>query len=341
MSKQKKKGSRRIKIDTPAASGDVQEVESEESVKGTTPAGKKSKREIELDAERTSDLELVSFLDVKFKDGESTDEEPPETPDDPAKQDTDPPTGEAEAEAAPVETQDGIDEPREEQKTEDTAQPDAEPTPAPASPEGAEPAVNGGGNGRAETNPFQAFSPAGDDEPESKAVPAGFDNELEVPMVAQGEYEDLLKRYISLVADFDNYKKRVIREKDDIRQFGIEDLTKELLMVVDNFERALTHSDTSDNIESIREGLQLVQRQFAGVLEKFGVRPIEIANGDRFDPRFHQAIEQVETNDITPGLVLNEILKGYTIMDKLLRPSLVAVSMHKSGAEPGESDAED
>jgi len=166
------------------------------------------------------------------------------------------------------------------------------------------------------------------------------DKEIAEPTVSQDAFQELQQKYISLLADFDNYKKRVIKEKEDIRSYGIEELVKELLMVVDNLERALQHAGTNDNIDSIKEGVILVLRQFQGVLEKFGIKPIEVSNGEKFDPRFHQAIEHVESKEITPGLILSEIVKGYTMKEKLLRPSLVAVSKAKSSDDEQDKEGE-
>lgn len=139
-------------------------------------------------------------------------------------------------------------------------------------------------------------------------------------------YDELYERYLRIVADFDNYKKRMIKEKADIMAYGNEELIKEFLTVVDNLERALQHSESPENTDSIVEGIKLVHRQFLAALEKFGVKPIEISPGEKFDPRIHQAIEHVEAKDLSPGLVLSEILRGYMLKDKLIRPSLVAVS---------------
>jgi molecular chaperone GrpE len=144
--------------------------------------------------------------------------------------------------------------------------------------------------------------------------------------VPKAAYDELYDKYLRLLADFDNYKKRVLREKADIIAYGNEEIIKELLAVVDNLERALQHSDLEDKDSPLLEGIKLVHRQFLASLEKFGAKPIETKVGDVFDPRIHQAIEQVESSDLTPGLVLSEVIKGYMLKDKLLRPALVAVS---------------
>lgn len=144
--------------------------------------------------------------------------------------------------------------------------------------------------------------------------------------VPKAVYDQLYDKYLRLLADFDNYKKRVLKEKADIIAYGNEEIIKELLAVVDNLERALQHSDLEDKNSPLLEGIRLVHRQFLASLEKFGAKPIDTKVGDVFDPRIHQAIEQVESSDLTPGLVLSEIVRGYMIKDKLLRPALVAVS---------------
>jgi molecular chaperone GrpE len=143
------------------------------------------------------------------------------------------------------------------------------------------------------------------------------------------EYNDLYNKYLMVVADLDNYKKRVAKEKADIATYGNEELIKELLHVLDNLERALGHSESAEETGPIVEGIKLVHKQFLGSLEKFGVRPINVARGERFDPKLHQAIERVESDEIAPGLIISEMLKGYMLRDRLLRPSLVVVSKEK------------
>jgi molecular chaperone GrpE len=146
------------------------------------------------------------------------------------------------------------------------------------------------------------------------------------------EYNDLYDRYLRIAADFDNYKKRVAKEKADIIAYGNEELIKALLNVLDNLERAIEHSGSVEDPEPIVEGVRLVYKQFLSCLEKFGVKPIDASKGREFDPRYHQAIEYVESTDVAPGVILSEMLKGYTLKDRLLRPALVAVSKEQKGA---------
>ena len=141
------------------------------------------------------------------------------------------------------------------------------------------------------------------------------------------EYLELHDQYLRLAADFENFKKRVAKEKSDLVSYGNEELIKSLLGVLDNLERAIQHSETLNNSEPIAEGIKLVHKQFLGCLEKFGVTTIGVNKGDEFDPRIHQAVERVESNEIKPGLILSELLKGYSLKDRLLRPALVSVSI--------------
>ncbi|NIP39293.1 MAG: nucleotide exchange factor GrpE [Candidatus Dadabacteria bacterium] len=142
----------------------------------------------------------------------------------------------------------------------------------------------------------------------------------------RSSYDDLYERYLRIAADFDNYKKRMSKEKTDLVTYGNEELIKALLNVIDNLERALEHSGAEGSSESIIKGVDLVYRQFISCLEKFGLSRIGADQGAKFDPNFHQAVEHVETDDIAPGLIVNEMIKGYLLKERLLRPSMVAVS---------------
>ena len=157
-------------------------------------------------------------------------------------------------------------------------------------------------------------------------------------------YDDLYERYLRIAADFDNYKKRMSKEKTDLVNYGNEELIKALLNVIDNLERALEHSGTEGSSDSIIEGVDLVYRQFISYLEKFGLSRIDADQGTRFDPNYHQAVEHIETDDITPGLVVNQMIKGYLLKERLLRPAMVAVSkgvVNKSIADkPEKNDSE-
>ncbi len=144
------------------------------------------------------------------------------------------------------------------------------------------------------------------------------------------ELEELNQQYLRLAADFENYKKRMTKDREDSIAYGNEKLIKEMLNVLDNLDRALEHSEQQEGAKPLFDGVKIVQKQFLNTLEKFGVQPIDASKGSEFDPMMHQAIEHTESDEIAPGLVLMEMLPGYTLKDRLLRPALVVVAKNSS-----------
>ncbi|HLG21355.1 MAG TPA: nucleotide exchange factor GrpE, partial [Candidatus Manganitrophaceae bacterium] len=139
-------------------------------------------------------------------------------------------------------------------------------------------------------------------------------------------------RYLRTLADFENYKKRAQKEKLEQAQFANEKLIKELLPVVDNLERALSHAKETNDFDKMVEGLELIYKQILSGLGKFGVTPIESLNRP-FDPLLHQSIGQVESEEGSSAeedRVVSETQKGYFLNDRVLRPSLVVVSKKKA-----------
>ena len=137
--------------------------------------------------------------------------------------------------------------------------------------------------------------------------------------------KELEDRILYLQADFENFKKLKLKEKQDTLKFGNETLLKELLPVIDHLEMALKHAETTEDYKSIHEGVQLTLNEFAKVLEKAGVKSIE-AIGQKFDPNFHEAFYQEEHEDKEPDTIVSEFQKGYLLNDRLIRPSRVGVS---------------
>ena len=133
--------------------------------------------------------------------------------------------------------------------------------------------------------------------------------------------EDGDTKYLRLMADFQNYKKRVEKEKKDLYSYANEKLATDLLEVVDNFERALSHEDSGDGF---KEGMEMIFKQLNGVLEKHGLAEIP-ALGEDFDPNFHNAVMTEETDEYESGKVSGVLQKGYTLNGKVIRPSMVKV----------------
>lgn len=139
---------------------------------------------------------------------------------------------------------------------------------------------------------------------------------------ASKDEEELNARYLRLAADFQNYKRRVEKERGDIYAFANEKLVVELLDVIDNFERALEHSGEN---ESFVEGMSMIFKQFKGVLEKSGVEEIS-ALGEQFDPNFHHAVLTENSVEYESGKVTQVLQKGYLLNNKVIRPSMVKVA---------------
>lgn len=133
--------------------------------------------------------------------------------------------------------------------------------------------------------------------------------------------EDSDTRYLRLMADFQNYKKRVEKEKTELYSYANEKLVTEMLDVMDNFERALEQEAVGDGF---KEGMEMIFRQLSGVLEKSGLAEIA-ALGEDFDPNVHNAVMTEDTDEYESGKVSGVMQKGYTLNGKVIRPSMVKV----------------
>ncbi len=155
---------------------------------------------------------------------------------------------------------------------------------------------------------------------------------------AQEEAAENYDRLLRVSADFENYKKRVAKEKSDLIRYGNDELIKELLPVIDNLERALEHVSSEGVQEGITGGVEMTLQQFLGVLQRFGVTPIA-AEGEPFDPTKHEAVMAQATGDYDPGHVVKELQKGYLLNDRLARPAKVVVAKADEGAESENEEA--
>jgi len=137
------------------------------------------------------------------------------------------------------------------------------------------------------------------------------------------EAKENYERYLRAVAELDNYKKRAVRDKADIIKYGKEDLIKDILPFLDSLDRALEHADVSD-AQAFKSGISLIQDQLLCCLKKHGVERIESA-GANFDPNFHEALMQIDSEDHPDNQVMSEMEKGYLLNGRLIRPSRVCV----------------
>ena len=142
---------------------------------------------------------------------------------------------------------------------------------------------------------------------------------------AEDKLEKEKKEYLFLMAEFDNFRKRTVKEKSDIIKNASESVLKGLLPIVDDFERGLEASAGQDDPSSIREGMELIYQKLVKFLASNGVKPIE-STGKPFDAEYHEAIAMVPvTDESQKGMVIDTPTKGYTINDKVLRHAKVAL----------------
>ncbi|MBD0379075.1 nucleotide exchange factor GrpE [Paenibacillus sedimenti] len=134
------------------------------------------------------------------------------------------------------------------------------------------------------------------------------------------------QRFLRVQADFDNFRRRSRAEKEDFAKYASLKLIEQLLPVVDNFDRALSSSKEAKDFDALVKGLDMTFRQLDQVLTQEGLKPIE-AVGQPFNPEFHQAIMQVESEEHEEGIVVEELQKGYMLKDKVIRPAMVKVSV--------------
>jgi len=141
----------------------------------------------------------------------------------------------------------------------------------------------------------------------------------------QKQLEEQENRYLRLRADYDNLLRRQKLEREASEKYRAQSLLTELLPVLDNFERALQVEVTSEDAVSLRKGVEMVYRQFIDATAKEGLEVIP-AEGEVFDPNFHQAVMQEQNEEKESGVVLRELQKGFKLKDRVLRPSMVSVN---------------
>jgi len=143
----------------------------------------------------------------------------------------------------------------------------------------------------------------------------------------KNELTEQKDKFVRLQAETDNFRKRLSREKEEFSQYANERLFKELLPIFDNFERAL--EDPSSDIKSFKEGLEMILKQFSSFLEKEKVEPIE-AIGKKFNPMIHEVLTSEESSEHEENTIISQFVKGYTINNRVIRPSQVVISKKPS-----------
>ena len=158
--------------------------------------------------------------------------------------------------------------------------------------------------------------------------PSQADTDTEVQKLIE-ERDALQDRLLRRQAEFENYKKRVERERSDHSQFATAEVIREMLGVLDSFDLAIRNSSSEGSADgNVLRGFDLVYKQLLDTLGRFGLKAIE-AKGQPFDPNFHQAISTVASDDLPENTIVEEFRRGYTLNGKLLRAAMVAVSAGK------------
>src|SRR5262245_38680405 len=182
-----------------------------------------------------------------------------------------------------------------------------------------------------------------DDLPESQPGPNGEAAMQEISEL-RAEVEALKDRALRALAEVENVRKRLERERDEARTYSVTRFAREMLTVADNLNRALAaapqeaRARTDDSVRAVLDGVEATARELNAALARHGVKPIE-AEGQRFDPNLHQAIAEVPARDVQPGTVVNVVQRGYLIGDRLLRPAMVTVAKADGGAPPSGNGA--
>lgn len=182
-----------------------------------------------------------------------------------------------------------------------------------------------------ETNPEKGLEPVG----------LGPSVEIEIDRL-EGEIDELRDIHLRKLAEFDNFRKRTERERAEIKRHASEELVRELLPVLDNFERALEHGAEADS-PAFREGVEMIAKQLWDTLERQGVEIVDPL-GEKFSPEFHEAVHRVEDGSLEPGVVASVLAKGYLCNGRLVRPAMVGVVAEAptpSGPEPVQDPADD
>lgn len=176
---------------------------------------------------------------------------------------------------------------------------------------------------------------------ELAAVQAQLEASQAMARETSAKLKDEHERFLRATADLENYKKRAAKERDEVQRYGAERLLKDLFPVLDNLDRALEQVKATSDVESLQKGVELTRSSFEAALGKHGVKAFT-ALGQPFDPSHHEAVSQAERADLAPGTVVQELMRGFTLNERLVRPALVVVSKAppEPKAAPEESDTQ-
>jgi molecular chaperone GrpE len=174
-------------------------------------------------------------------------------------------------------------------------------------------------------NSDETPNPAAQDQgspPENPASIASLKEQLEA---ATSERDENRNKWLRAEAELDNYRKRVQREAEELRKYQVLPLVRDLLPGLDNLGRAIAAAETSKNIDDLLTGVGMVAKQFEDILSRYAIKPIE-AQGQSFDPNLHEALGQVPSSEYPAMTIVQELERGYTLHDRVVRPTKVIIS---------------
>lgn len=155
---------------------------------------------------------------------------------------------------------------------------------------------------------------------------------------AQQQIEELKGQLLRVAADYQNYQKRAQRQIEQSAQLMREDFAKQLLKVLDDLERVLTHGTQGTDVNSLLQGVQMVSDHFMKIMEGQGMKRLVVKPGDAFDPNLHEALMHQEREDFPENVVCQELMSGYVMNDRVIRPVKVAVAKKPASATPTEEN---
>lgn len=176
-------------------------------------------------------------------------------------------------------------------------------------------------------NPFAEGQEATEDTNIAQEQAVTLDESQDAPATdkLQQDFDNLNNQYLRLAADFDNYRKRQAQEREGLISYGAQDAMKKLIDVLDNFDRAKQSIDSTEDVNQVKDSFNVLYNQLFDNLSKLGLEVIK-AQGEEFDPNFHEAVMQTPTSEHPENHVIMELQKGYKLGDKVLRPTLVNVA---------------
>lgn len=167
--------------------------------------------------------------------------------------------------------------------------------------------------------------------PEQASVDTGAEKSAEA--ACREENEILKDQLFRLAADFDNFRKRIVRQMEENRKSVIEHMLLDFVEVTDNFDRALKSARTAEDMQSIVDGIEQLSKQFFSILEKYGLERIESDKGTEFDPHRHEAVQHIEISEVPDNTIVEVYRPGYALDSKVIRPAMVSVARNPDNAE--------